>query len=341
MFDEKQNYSQDIAVQERLENPSARPVRDWVEKIEQLYGLQVDTAVAFSNHKGIYRRSIEKRQRKLLKKLAFLPPFLGKTERILFVTTGCSPTSFVEQLHTGALLHPLKRSLFVLTNRRVLHIPMTQNLRYRYSVAQILYADCRQLRIKGSVLIAKYKSGRTEKFHCIGFNCRKKARTLLKTMPLDGRASPTFERAHLCPRCTNPLIKNYYACPNCSLKFKKKAWATFLSIIFPGGGYFYVRHPFVGTLAAAMEIVFASLLAVALDALWISYPKVPQSIYQAVAVCVAVLILEKLTTAMFSSKCITEFIPKKRRVAAQIELVEAERSKPNPEEMLATNWRSR
>jgi hypothetical protein len=308
---------------------------------EELYGLPVDTSIAFSNRKGLYNRSIEKRQRKFLKKLCFLGPFLEENERILFVTTGCSPTSFVEQLLTGAPLHPLKRSLFVLTDRRILHIPTTITLRYRHSVAQFPYADCRQLRIKGSTLIAKYKSGRTERFPCIAFRGRSKVKAILKSVSLEGRASPLFERSHLCPSCTSPLIKNYYACPQCSLKFKNKGWATILSIIFPGGGYFYTRHPFLGVFAGAMEAVFVLLLVVALSLFSISFPNVPQGLYQAIMVCVTVLVLEKLTTAMFSGKCIAEFIPKKKHVEVRTDLLEAQHSQPKPEEMLSTGWRSR
>ena len=83
---------------------------------EKLYGLAVDTAVLFSDHKGVYGRRIEKHQRKLLAKLSFLAPFLEPGERILHVISGCSPATFVEQLLTGLLLQPLKRSLFAITN---------------------------------------------------------------------------------------------------------------------------------------------------------------------------------------------------------------------------------
>ncbi len=116
---------------------------------EKLSGLPVDTTVLFSDHKDIYRRRIEKRQRKLLAKLGMLAPFFGSGEKILHVTFGFSPASFVEQLLTGAFLHPLKRSLFVFTNRRILHIPTSRWLSYRCSISQIMYVDCRQLRIKG------------------------------------------------------------------------------------------------------------------------------------------------------------------------------------------------
>jgi hypothetical protein len=308
---------------------------------EELYGLAVDTAVLFSDHKGIHRRRIEKHQRKLLAKLSFLAPFLEPGERILHIIPGCSPATFVEQLLTGVLLQPLKQSLFAVTNRRILHVPTTHGLRHRWSVAQILYADCQYIRLRWATLAVKYKSGLVEKFRCIGRTGRKKARMLLRNTPLKGRSSPTMERLHLCPRCTKPLIKDYYACPNCSLKFKKKSWATILSIIFPGGGYFYTRHPIIGLLEAIMEIIVFLLLVASTAAFLISAPSAPRSITQAILLCAIILGYEKTVTALFSNKCVEDFIPKQRRVEVLIDQSPAHWSSPEPEEMLATGWRSR
>jgi hypothetical protein len=308
---------------------------------QKLSGLPVDTTILFSDHKDIYKRRIEKRQRKLLAKLGVLAPFFGPSEKILQVAFGFSPASFVEQLLTGAFLHPLKRSLFVFTNRRILHIPTTRSLSYRFSISQIMYADCRQLRIRGSTLIAKYRSGRAEKFHCISRKDRRKVKALLKGVSLEGRTSPMLERTHLCPRCTKPLINNYYTCPNCSLKFKTKSWATALSIIFPGGGYFYTRHPFLGVSDAVMETIFTFLLIVISAAFLISSPHAPRSLSQAIVVCIIVLVFEKLATAMFSGKCVEEFIPKQRHVEVLLDQSPTHRSEPETEEMLCTGWRSR
>jgi hypothetical protein len=321
MFDVKQNVIQKVDTQ-------------------QLYGLPVDTTVAFSNHKGIYKSGIERRQRKLLKKLDFLPPFLAPNERILRVTFGYSPASFVEQLLTGALLHPLKRALFVITNKRILHIPTTHHLSYRYSISQIMYTDCRQIRFRGSTLIVKYKSGRTEKFRCIRRRGRKKVKAILKGMSLEGRASQSLERTHLCPRCIKPLIKGYYTCPTCSLKFKSKARATLLSIIFPGGGYFYTRHPFLGVLEAAMESLFVFLLVAASTIFLKVSSDNPKGLSQAIVMCATILVYEKLATTLFSNKCVDEFIPKQRRVAVQPDKESPDHVTPNLEEALTTGWRS-
>jgi len=308
---------------------------------EELYGLAVDTTILFSDHKGNYERRIEKHQRKLLAKLSFLAPFLEPGEKILHVISGCSPATFVEQLLTGVLLQPLKQSLFAVTNRRILHVPTTWGLRHRWSIAQIVYADCSYIRIKWATLIVKYKSGRTERFRCIDRRGRKKARMMLEDAPLKGRTSPTMERSHLCPRCTKPLIKDYYTCPNCSLEFKKKSWATMLSIIFPGGGYFYTRHPVIGIFEAVMETIIFLLLIAASIAFSLSSPSAPRSIVQAIILCAIALGFEKMVTALFSNKCVEDFIPKQRRVEVLIGQSPANRSSSEPEEMFATGWRSR
>ena len=41
----------------------------------QVFGLPVDRKILFSNHKGIHKKRIEKRQRKLFVKLGPLKPF--------------------------------------------------------------------------------------------------------------------------------------------------------------------------------------------------------------------------------------------------------------------------
>jgi hypothetical protein len=301
---------------------------------EELYGLVVDTDVLFSDHKGVYKRRIEKQQRKLLAELSFFAPFLEPGEKILHIISGCSPASLVEQLLTGLLLQPLKKSLFAITNKRILHVPTTHNLEHRWSISQILYADCRYIRLGWATIVVKYKSAKTERFCGIGPKGRKKARALLKDMPLKGQSSPTMERTHLCPRCTIPLIKDYYACPHCSLKFKNKMWATILSIVFPGGGYFYTRHPVIGFLEAIMETIVLLLLAASAATYYISTPPVSNSITQAIMLCAIILGFEKMATAMFSNKCIEDFIPKPQHVEV------LNKTQDDSKVSFATGWRS-
>lgn len=308
---------------------------------QELYGLPVDTDVAFSNHKGIYKPRIERRQRALLRKLSFLAPFLEPSEKILQVTTGCSPLSFLEQLLTGAILYSLKRALFVFTDSRILHIPCSPGLNYRNSIAQIMYADCRNVRIRFSTLIASYKSGRTEKFPCINRKNRKKIKAILKNASRDGQTSPELERAHLCPQCSRPLIKNYYACPHCLLKFKKKSSGTLFSIIFPGGGYFYTRHPWVGLLEALMELAFTFMLVVASIVFFMCSQYDSEGLGRAITLCAIVIVFEKLVTILYANKAVEEFIPAKRRIEIKTDEVEQYHISSKTQQVDSIGWRSR
>jgi hypothetical protein len=322
---------------------------------QQISGLPVDTAFSFSDHKNRYKKRIEKQQRKLLAKLSFLGPFLEPGEKIFLVASGCSPFSAIEQLLTGAWIYLLKRCLFVFTDRRVLHIPTKSNFTYRKSIAQILYADCPSLQIKRSSLIAKYKNGSSEKFQGIPGGTRKKVAELLKNVSFEGTASPMLERAHLCPRCTKPLVKGYYTCPHCSLDFKNKVKARRISVLLPGGGYFYTRNIFLGVMDALGETLLSVVLLVALVNTILGDPEA----LVALAFVAAILALEKLITIMHSSSFVDEFIPLDQNVSPQPVVFLASSTPvgaaksvtspnsgpanaplPKPEDILRNDWRS-
>lgn len=303
------------------------------------FDLPVETDILFSNHKGIYKRTIEKRQRKMLKKISFIKPFLHEGEKILLVTTGCSPVSVAEQLLTGWIVFYLKRSLFVFTNTRIFHIPTRYNFSYRNSIAQILYSDCRSINIKGRTLKAEYKNGKKEKFIYIPRREKKKIRTLLNDISFEGQSSPMLQRTHLCPRCTNLLIEGQYICPNCSLEFKSKKQARKISIIYPGGGYFYTGHPFLGIGDALAEIYLTLLVLITLVGLITGIPEsFPKLVFFGL-----VLVLEKTLTVYHSNHFIKEYIPKDRSInkptAQPKPQKPAKTTTPKPEEILSASWR--
>ncbi len=213
---------------------------------KDLLELPLDTQIIFSDHKSNYSEKVEKRQKKLLQKVTFIKPFLAKDEKIILVTTGCSPISVLEQLVTGAVLVYLKRSFFIFTNKRIFHIPTTNNYAYRNSVASISYGDCHSIAIKSSQLIINYKNEKKERFIYIPGKERKKIQALLQTSMLTGEQTKNLGRIHLCPRCLLELVQNEYICSNCRLEFKNLGKAKRVSIFYPGGGYFYTGHPHLG-----------------------------------------------------------------------------------------------
>ena len=277
---------------------------------EDSLDLPLDREILFSNHKGNYKKRIEKRQTKLLKNVAFLKNFLKEDEKILLITTGCSPTSILEQLLTGWIFIYLKRSLFIFTNKRLFHIPTKRNYSYRYSIAHILYPDCDSIQLKGNRLVVGYKNGKKEKFLYIARKEKKKIKALIPTISFEGTPSEIQKRIHLCPRCTKELEEEKYICPHCFLEFKEKDKAKKISLIYPGGGYFYTRHPFLGVSDAIVETILLVLVIVSLiDAI----KGVEGSGYKLFPFAI-LLVIEKLISVYHSNHFIKEYIPKEKDI---------------------------
>jgi hypothetical protein len=277
----------------------------------QIFGLPVDRETLFSNHKKVYRKRIEKRQRKLIIKLPFLKPFLKKGEKVLLVSTGYSPITSLAQYVTGFLFVYLKRSLFVFTNYRIFHVPTNANYGYKQSIAQIAYAGCQSISLKRGTLVVQYaKFGKMEKFRAIALSERKKIRALLKSKPLSATKTQLGERLHLCPRCTHPLSAGKYVCRSCRLKFKNKVTAYILAILLPGGGYFYSRHLLIGLLDVVVEIFLLFYIAAAQQDV---LNKIEGSLIHLVLSC-AIFLLIKIITVIHSVHFIEEFIPRKKEV---------------------------
>ena len=277
---------------------------------EDSLNLPLNRDILFSNHKGTYKKRIEKRQTRLLKNVAFLKNFLKEDKKILLITTGCSPTPILEQLLTGWIFIYLKRSLFIFTNKRIFHIPTKRNYSYRYSIAHILYPDCDSIQLKESKLVVVYKNGKKEKFLYIARNERKNTKTLLPTISFEGTPSEIQKRIRLCPRCTKELEEEKYICPHCFLEFKEKDKAKKISLIYPGGGYFYTRHPFLGVSDAIVETILLVLVIVSLiDAI----KGVKGSGYELFPFAI-LLVIEKLISVYHSNHFIKEYIPKEKDI---------------------------
>ena len=273
----------------------------------QVFGLAVDRNVLFSNHKEVYKKRIEKRQRKLFVKIGSLKPFLRRNESILLVTTGYSPLNSLAQYLTGFVFSYLKRSIFVFTNQRIIHLPTTSSYKYKNSIAQIAYAGCQSIVMRGGTLIVQYaKFGKIGKFKAIAVQERKKIRALFKKrIPLSGTKGQLAGRIHLCPRCTHRLVEKKYTCANCRLNFKTSSVAAVLAILLPGGGYFYVRQFLIGALDAVVEIF---LLIYSVFLFRDLYNQVPVDMAYPVAIPLLFLYI-KITAVIHSNHFTADFIP--------------------------------
>ena len=272
--------------------------------------LPIDHEIMFSNNKNVYKKRIEKRQNKLLKKITFIKNFLDEDEKIYLITTGCSPASFLEQWTVGWIFIYLKRSLFVFSNKHIFHIPTKRDYSYRNSIAQILYADCQSIEIKGRKLVVEYKVVKKEKFLYIARKEKKKIKSLLPSISFEGESSKSQMKTHLCPRCRKELEANHYLCGNCNLEFKNKDEAQKISILYPGGGYFYTRHPWLGIGDAIVEI--ALLIGVIISLVDLINGVAGSGV--SLVIYAILLFIEKVITVYHSNHFIEEYIPKEKEI---------------------------
>jgi len=280
----------------------------------QVFGLPVERDIIFTNHRGIFKKRVEKRQRKLIVKLAFLKLFLRRGEKLWLVTTGYSPLSSLAQYVTAFLFVYLKRSLFVFTNFRILHIPTTASYRYRQCLAQIPYSGCQSIALKGGTLTVRYADhGKSENFRAIALPERHKIRALIRErIPASGTSQHLAARTHLCPRCAQPLKTGMHACGNCRLKFKRRSIGSLLAIVLPGGGYFYVRQYLLGSLIAALDLFLLLCSAAAVQDVRSS---VPGSMSYLIGFGITTVFL-KTIALIHANHMIDEFIPVQSEIAA-------------------------
>jgi hypothetical protein len=270
-----------------------------------IFGVPVDRECIFTNHKGIHKPWIEKRQRKLIAKITQVSHFLLADERIVCLTTCYSPISVLEQVLTGPSFLYFKRAVLVFTDRRILHIPTSFNLSPHSSVSQIMYEDCAKISLAGRSLVVLYKNREQELFLYIGRKEKLKIRALIDKLPLKPKeAGRIQQRVHLCPGCAAVLQKGSATCPSCKMSFKTDRQAKIHTLLVPGGGYFYSRYPVMGMVTGLVE-----LLAIAMITLYIANLSLIPIGLALFAIAIATVSISKAIGLYHSRKLITDFMP--------------------------------
>ena len=228
--------------------------------------LRPDTA--FTDPNGERQDKLEREQTKRFAACrALLAAVTYPGEEILYIANAVAPFSTMEFLTTGWILMSLKRCFLVVTDRRLLHVPLTVRGKSRRSIAEVRYADLRAIKVSGLLngmvdLISA--AGKKERFSQIRAAEKKKLATLLA-----GRANPAPApasgpaRHFLCPRCARRFAGEE-ACAGCGLRFKYRKLGFWLALLAPGGGYFYTGHPWLGLADACAEIFLLVLVVVGL-----------------------------------------------------------------------------
>jgi len=285
----------------------------------ETFGLPVNQDIAFTTHKGKFKERQKKQQLRTLEAYApLLKQFLEPGEEILLAMRGCSPMSFLEQITTGWIIYLLKRCTLVVTNRRILHFPSKTNFAPKDSIAQIRYGDVEDIKAHvflGRKFTVKYKSGAAETFLYVRQSA--KLKSILQTLPMKVH-QPTLIRGrhHLCPRCNAPLAPGVYTCAKCSLEFKNEKKAKWLSLLLPGGGYFYAGHPFLGIGDAVGETVLIIIVIFSVKSILFGTAD-PLNNLMLLGIFGAALVIEKVFTIYHARHYVREYVPLEKDFQAQ------------------------
>jgi hypothetical protein len=275
------------------------------------FGLRINQTICFSDDKNKPHQVTTNRQLKLVRDFApQLKQLLKPDEEILLTVRASSPMSWFEQLTTGWMIYYLKRCVLIFTNKRILHFPTRMNFAPKASVAQILYGDIAEAKVGaffGRVLNLKYRTGKKESFNYVESPELKKLKALLPTLPKDAHPSEVSERHHLCPRCQARLLSGKFSCSNCQLKFKDGERAIKLSILYPGGGYFYTGHPFLGVGDAIVESILLIWLIIGVVDFFTGDGG-PEG-WASVLIPGVALIIEKAETIFHAKHYVNEYVP--------------------------------
>jgi hypothetical protein len=276
----------------------------------ETFGLPINQSTAFSDKKGTFKERLKKQQLKMLTDyVPLLKQFLEPDEEILLAMRGCSPMSSMEHLTTGWAIIYIKRCTLVVTNRRILHFPAKKDFSPRLSIAQISYGDVEEIKPSGflSRFTVKYKNGSKETFLYVKESG--KLKSILPDLQM-ARQQPTTlgVRHHLCPKCNAALVTGVYICSSCRQEFKSEKQARKLSIIYPGGGYFYTNHPFLGAGDAVVETFLIFMVLMGLVNTLSDSPEKSEGLFQFIFFGF-ILALEKIYSVYHAKHYVKEYIP--------------------------------
>ncbi len=271
--------------------------------------LTLRPETAFADAKGERKDKLEREQRRRFEACRGLLQAVAEPgEEVLYVAAAVAPFSVLEFLTTGWILMSLKRCYLAVTDRRLLHIPLTVRGRVKRSIAEVRYGDLRSIKVAGvfsGVVDVVAASGGKERFSSLRMGEKKKLAALLtgKANPAPAPARDPARR-FLCPRCARRWAGEE-RCPQCGLAFKQGRLGFWLALLAPGGGYFYTGHPWLGIGDAFAEVFLLVLLLFGIGAVALR----DQDGWPILVIAAVGLALEKLISVYHLRHYLAEALP--------------------------------
>ena len=286
-------------------------------RTEMLAGVSIRSDVLYANDKGEQKESAQKRTRKILQKLCpVLQRILLPGESIFYAMPARSPLSVVEQLTAAWWTALLAACAIVVTNKRILFIPVKRDGNWRESVRAVHWGDLEEVKARGLLVRNvnfKFKNGVKSTYTNFRRADAKKFAAIASALipASSGEQTSAHGPVQLCPDCRGVLTERQYSCAGCGLSFKNEKTMVLRSILLPGGGYFYTGHPLIAILPALVETIFIVEILLILFA-GLASPKAVPDLFAGLLGLGIFWALETAVTILHCRRYVRDFIPEKR-----------------------------
>ena len=280
-------------------------------------GISIRSDVLSTNDKGEEKESVQKRTRKILRKLCpALQRILLPGEAILYAMPARSPLSVVEQFTAAWWTALLAACVIVVTNKRILLLPVKRDGNWRESVRAVHWGDLEEIRATGLLVrnvTFKFKNGTKATYTNFRRADAKKLTAIASALipAASGEQTSAHGPVQHCPDCCGVLTERQYSCPGCGLSFKNEKTMVLRSIFLPGGGYFYTGHPLIAIVPAIVEAFLVVEILLILFA-GLASPKAVPNLFAGLLGLGIFWALETAVTILHCRRYVRDFIPEKR-----------------------------
>ncbi len=246
----EQIFQQDnLNFREQIADPK---LAHWV---NQLHPKYYNFATLFPTAKKRKARKNAKRRVILAKQVEkVFPKLLYPGEHVRFITRG-TLNSFVEQYFLGLVALLINRTVFVVTDFRVLLINCDGKGRPHQMKWQIPFEELIVFKPGGMIgsTVFQARDDKKLKFSGVHRDDRKAIESVIsERIETAKRAEIAFPhhrgRDPLCPICATPVMMKSNSCQECGDEFVKPIKVAMLSLLLPCLGEFYLAHRGIGLL---------------------------------------------------------------------------------------------
>ena len=289
--------------------------------------LEIRQDLLSRDYKGKSSKGIFKRTSALIQKLQpTLGKFLEPGEQVLYIARVQRHASGLIQYTMGWYIYYASAAVIVLTNRRLLHLRVTNNNQWDQGIRVCSWSEIESASVSGwliRVLKLKFRNGTKYRYWRIS---RADALNIGKILPLllknhQGSPYKSHSLVSLCPECKRELDPAASSCSGCGLAFKIKKTMYWLSLV-PSAAYVYTRRWFLAFGDLVGQSYAYILLALSASAfLGASVGRTaakgkPTSMENGVGLLIAgifVLFLDVIITIHHNNYFIEDFIPSDKR----------------------------